>query len=186
MGPPGSGVELVTLVDGRIRVFPLDERGRLGEHIELGASDGARDQIVAVYCADFTGNGLTDIVGIAPDSATPIRLWPQETNPYDASPGARGRRPGAELRFESPPLRDAQPVAFANRAASSLAVVERATNRVAVFDFVEKNIEPPAPTEGRVSERDLQADILPLPGAATAAGADRSRSVVVADISSTA
>lgn len=186
MGPAGSGVELVTLVNGRIRVFPINERGRLGEHLELGASDGARDQIVAVYCADFTGNGLTDIVGIAPDSATPIRLWPQENNPYDASSSTtagRARRPGAELRFESPPLRDAQPVVFPNRAGVSLAVVERATNRVAVFDFVQQPIEPPAPAEGRVSERDLQADILPLPGAG-ASGADRSRAVVVADITS--
>lgn len=182
MGPAGSGPELVTLVNGRIRVYPINERARLGEHLELGASDGARDQIVALYCADFTGNGLTDIIGVSPDSSTPIRLWAQESSPYDtadASGQRRGRRPGAELRFESPPLRDAQPVAFPNRAASSLAVIERTTNRVAIYDFVEQTIEPPAPSEGRVSERDVQADILPLPGGG---GADRSRSVVVADL----
>lgn len=185
MGPAGSGPELVTLVNGRIRIYPINERGRLGEHLELGASDGARDQIVAVYCADFTGNSLIDIIGISPDSATPIRLWAQESSPYDtadASGQRRGRRPGAELRFESPALRDAQPVAFPNRAASSLAVIERATNRVAIYDFVEQTIEPPAPSAGRVSERDVQADILPLPGG----GADRSRSVVVADLTGNA
>ncbi len=173
-GAPGGGPEVVTLVNGRVRVYPITNQGRLGEYVELGANDGSREQIVAVYAADFTGDGLKAVLAAVPDNAFPIRLWAQES-----ASGSSTRRLGPELRFESAPLRDAQPVAFKNRAGESLAVIERSTNRVMVYDFVTETIEPAS--EGRsgatVAERDVQAEILALPGAGSGA-----RSVVVADV----
>lgn len=183
MGRPGDGPEVVTLVNGRVRVYPITQQGRLGEYTELGANDGSREQIVAVYAADFTGDGLTDILAAVPDNAFPIRLWAQEgANPAatarDSSAGVQ-RRLGPELRFESAPIRDAQPVPFERRAGASLAVVERSTNRVMVYDFATEAIEPAAPGAASVGERDVQAEILALPGGGGASGA---RSVVVADV----
>lgn len=181
MGRPGDRPEVVTLVNGRIRVYPITQQGRLGEPVELGANDGTREQIVGVYTADFTGDGLIDIVGVAPDNAFPIRLWAQEKADA-ASEEASTRRLGPELRFESAPLRDAQPVPFGWRGASSLAVVERSTNRVMVYDFVTEPVEAPS-ADARATERDVQAEILPLPGAGGAGGgASGPRPVVVADI----
>ena len=174
MGAPGSGPEVVTLVNGRVRVHTITNQGRLGEYVELGANDGSREQIVAVYAADFTGDGLTDILAAVPDNAFPIRLWAQEV-----ASGTPTRRLGPELRFESAPLRDAQPVSFEHRASDALAVIERTTNRVMVYDFVTETIEPASdPGAGAtVAERDVQAEILSLPGGGTGA-----RSVVVADV----
>ena len=159
MGAPGDGPEVVTLVGGRVRVYPITHQGRLGEHVELGANDGAREQIVAVYTADFTGDGLTDILAAVPENSHPIRLWAQEQDSTADSRSGAKRRLGPELRFESAPLRDAQPVEFANR--------------VMVYDFVTEQIEPES-AAARVAERDVQADILSLPGS--------TRSVVVGDI----
>jgi hypothetical protein len=173
MGAPGDGPEVITLVGGRVRVYPITAQGRLGEHVEIGANDGAREQIVAVYTADFTGDGLADILAAVPENAFPIRLWAQERVAGSGGDAANNRQLGPELRFESAALRDAQPVEFPNRAGASLAVIERATNRVMVYDFVTETIEPESAT-ARVAERDVQADILSLPGS--------TRSVVVGDV----
>ncbi|MGP1308960.1 MAG: FG-GAP repeat domain-containing protein [Phycisphaerales bacterium] len=169
LGERNDGPEVVTLVGGRVRVYSITRNGMLGDHVELGANDGSREQVVAVYTEDFTGDGLTDIVGVVPDNAFTIRLWAQER--------AVPRRLGPELRFETPPLRDAQPVRFPDRAAASLAVIERATDRVRVHDLAVERVRSESSGD-TVVERDAQAEILSLAGSSGSG----TRSVVVADI----
>ncbi len=118
-------LELVGLVDGRLRIWPLGADGRLGVPTELASGD---DRIIAVLVEDYDGDGLDDIAGIVGDSEAPVRIW--------LASREDGRKTfGAELRFEAPPLMEAAPVRLPGADAAMLAVIERPTRRVVLHGF---------------------------------------------------
>jgi len=140
------GLEIVTLVNGRVAVAPIAEGGGVGEPELFGAGD----PIVAVYAADLSGDGLTDVVGVSPESDTPLRVWMQTRDADD-----RGAL-GPERRFETPALREADVVSLPGFDQSALALIERPTRRVVLSRLVRESVdlresagEPEAPLEIR-------------------------------------
>lgn len=161
----GPSPELLATVAGRIHAFPLSSAGVIGEPVELGAGD----DLAAMFVADFSGDGHSDILGVAPNDPAPLRLWVQ--NVSGAADQKRGRL-GAEIRFEMPALVEAEPVRFPGRDAASVAVIERASRRIVVYDLAQQE------EGGRVAgEREVQPEVGAFSG-----GTDRDRSVAVGDI----
>lgn len=165
-----SAPEVLAIVEGRVNVFPLSSDGTLGEPVQLGSGGSARQQLVAFFVEDYTGNGRNDILGVIPEDPAPLRLWLQRSDPADASRGVIG----PELRFESPALRETDPVRFPGRAAASIAVIERASRRMVFYDLAQ---EPIATATAAGAEREVQAE-----ATAFRDGDNKDRSVVIADI----
>lgn len=168
-----SEPELLAIAGGRVQVFPMSSGGVLGNPLELGSSG----QIAAIFAEDFDGDGLTDLLAAAPDDASPLRLWLQTPDPRPGAT-AKGQKHGllpSELRFEMPPLIEAQPVRFHDRKAASIAVIERASRRVVLYDVTRSAIAEAATDPS--AERPLQAEV-----GGFVDGASKGRSVVVADL----
>ncbi len=145
-----SSPELVTLADANIIVVPLESSGAFGEPTVVSPSGDA----VAVFVEDYNGDGLQDLLGLAPEAVAPARFWLQRQDPRkDVKSGLLG----AELRFEMPGLREAQPVRIPGRAGASVAVIERSSRRVVLSDLVE---EPFAPGSGR----EIRPEVRGYPG----------------------
>jgi hypothetical protein len=126
----GPGKELVSIVDGKVSVWPLDG-DTLGAPTELGAG-GAR--VVATILEDFDGNGTIDILGVVPEDAAPVRAWFTER---------QGDRlfVGPQVRFEMPPVREVSAVRLPGQKAALIATVERPTKRVAFHRVGRSRIE---------------------------------------------
>lgn len=120
-GPP----EVVGLVGGKVRIWPIEPNGKLGTAQELTAGD---EKVIAVLPGDFDGDGLTDLAGVVPDDESPIRLWLASRNDGE-------KTFGPQLRFEMPSVVEAMVVPGED--ADRLAVIERPTKRVVVYDLVE-------------------------------------------------
>lgn len=125
-----SKAELIGIVNGRISIWPLDG-DTLGTPVELSAGSG---NIVAVLVEDFDGNGTPDIVGIVPDDPSPVRVW------FTTKDGDRTVI-GPQLRFESPPLREASAVRLPTRQGALLGLIERPSKRVVFNEFVRAEID---------------------------------------------
>ena len=169
----GPDTEVLAIAGGRVQVFPLSAGGVIGNPTEMGSSG----QLAAIFPEDFNGDGLTDLLGAAPDDASPLRLWLQTEDPSPPS-GARGSKHGllpSELRFEMPPLIEAQPVRFPKQAAASIAVIERASRRVVLYDVSRSDVVEGSSDPS--SERPLQAEV-----GGFVDGTSKSRSVAVADL----
>lgn len=165
--------EIIAIAAGRVQVFPLSAGGVIGNPIEMGSSG----QMVAVFSEDFDGDGRMDLLAAAPDDVSPLRLWLQTEDPRPAG-GARGAKQGllpAELRFEMPPLTEVQPVRVPKRAAASIAVIERASRRVVMYDVTRSDIAEGSSDPS--AERLLQAEV-----GSFVDGASKSRSVAIADL----
>ena len=121
--------ELVGIVDGNVQVWPL-EGDALGQPLDLAA--GGR--VVAFVVDDFNGDGRADLVGIVPDDAAPIRIW------FGGADARRGA-PGAQHRFEMPALLECTSLRLPGAAASRLAVIERASKRIVLYDVASEEIE---------------------------------------------
>jgi hypothetical protein len=161
----GSAPELIAAVGGRIHAFPLSGAGEIGEPVEIGAGG----ELVAMFVEDYDGDGFSDIVGVAPNSPAPLRLWLQAVSGRGEQ--KRGRL-GAELRFEMPALVEAEPVRFPGRPAASIAVIERASRRIVFYDLAQPD------SAARVAgEREVQPEVGAFRG-----GTSRDRSVAVGDI----
>lgn len=158
-----AGREIVTLVDGRIGVFGLSADGAIGEPVMLGSGD----PVVASYTEDFNGDGLTDVLGVSPEADAPLRVWLQ-------SLGTDGTGTlGAERRFETPPLREVDPVRRPGREAAAIAVIERQTRRVVLEELERQPVE--LRDRGSADDAPLEISTFQNPSAA-------GRAVVVADI----
>lgn len=171
----GPDPELLAVARGRINVFPLSSTGALGQQTELGSSRSQDDAIVAIFVEDFDGNGLADVLGAVPDSAAPLRVWLQR--PASESRDAFGPKDGllgSELRFEMPALREAEPVRTPGAQGAAIAVIERASRRMVLYDLTQEQIERPEVA----GERDVQAEVRGFPSG----GEARDRAVAVADI----
>ncbi len=165
--------EIVAIAAGRVQIFPLSSGGVIGNPVEMGSSG----QMVAVFAEDFDGDGRADLLAAAPDDASPLRLWLQTEDPRPA-PGARGSKQGmlpAELRFEMPPLSEVQPVRVPKRGAASIAVIERASRRIVLYDVSKSDIVEAS--SDPTSERMLQAEV-----GGFVDGASKNRSVAIADL----
>ena len=137
--------ELITIVEGNIQAWPLDEDS-LGKPMVLATED----RIVAFELADYDGDGLDDIVGLVPDSSEPVRLWITKSD-------AGIRSMGPQLRFEMPPLREFASVRLPGNEAARMAIIERASRRIVLYEVDRETIE----TSG---DRDASIEIYPFLG----------------------
>ena len=122
--------ELLALVDGEIHIWTLNGTS-LDEPLELAADA----RIVAFRLEDYNGDGRTDIAAILPDDRAPIRLWLGENEDGVAVLGP-------QRRFEMPPLIEFEPVRLPGQAAAHLAVIERISKRLALYELSHEQIEP--------------------------------------------
>ncbi|MEE2972929.1 MAG: VCBS repeat-containing protein, partial [Planctomycetota bacterium] len=150
-------LEVASLAEGRIRIWPLDADGRLGVPEELTAGD---DRVIAILVEDYDGDGLLDIAGIVNDDESPMRLW--------LASRQDGRKTfGPQLRFEMPPLVEAAAIRGPNADAARLAVIERPTRRLVVHALEPHGAENAEPS--------FQVHGFPDPG-------QRKRDIAVADL----
>ena len=137
--------EVIAIAGGKILVHPL-VGSTLGDPVELGSGG---DQIVAFLVEDFDGDGATDVVGIVPESPTPVRIW--------AAVQDGGRKSlGSELRYELPPLREATAVRLPGRKEALLATIERPSRRLAIHELVAKPVESSGTREAPLSIRTFE------------------------------
>lgn len=153
--------ELLVLVDSSINVWDLRNGEIIGEPRTLGTD------INRFWVEDYDGNGMLDVLGSVGDGEAPLRLWLQDAG---TSPGQTTI--GAEIRFDIPPIAEAEPVRINGRAAAAIGVIERATRRVVLYELSSE------PIQGLDigGERDAQLEIRSFDDSA------RDRSIVVGDI----
>lgn len=113
--------ELLALAGGRIRIWPLDG-ARLETPKELNPGDAT---LVAIFAEDVNGDGLKDLIGVAPEDQAPLRIWLARRDDGEKSLGP-------QLRFEMPPLREATAITLPGADRAYLAVIERPSRRLAV------------------------------------------------------
>jgi len=131
--------EVVTIAEGRLAVFPLSRRGRFGEPTMLGAPNA---QLVASFVEDYDGDGMLDIMAIAPDADATIRLWLQrEIAGAGDSPAGPETALGPEARFETPALWELEPVRFDDRKAASIGTIERTSRRIVFYDLMRRPVD---------------------------------------------
>jgi len=117
-----SRPELLSLVKGEIFIWTLDG-DNLGQPVKLLAGEGA----VAFVIEDYNGDGRPDIAGILPENAAPVRMW------FGAVEGGVATI-GPQHRFEMPALREFDAVRLPGERAARIAVIERASKRIVMYD----------------------------------------------------
>ncbi|MDI9403761.1 MAG: VCBS repeat-containing protein [Limnohabitans sp.] len=122
--------DLAAIVAGQVMVWPMDG-SKLGDPIELASGDA----VVALLVGDFDGDGSNDLVGVAPESTAPVRLWLASSE--TAANGATMKRLGSQRRFEMPPLREVTALRLPGAKKDLLARIERQSKRVVVEELVE-------------------------------------------------
>ena len=137
--------ELLTIVEGNIQSFPLDEDS-LGKPVLFATEDS----IAAFELADYDGDGLLDISGIIPNSSEPVRLWLSQITDGE-------KMMGPQLRFEMPTLREFASVSLPNRNAALMAIIERASRKIVLYEITREQIK----THG---DRDVSIEIYPFLG----------------------
>ena len=121
--------ELVTIVNQNIQTFSLDN-----DAIGTPTVFATDDRVITFELADYDGNGLTDIVGIVPNSSEPVRLWLAHSDNGE-------RSMGPQLRFEMPPIREFLSVPLPRRKAALMATIERASRRIVLYEIDRETIE---------------------------------------------
>lgn len=122
--------ELIAVSKGRINVWPMNGDA-LGPALELNGGD---TPLAVFFIEDADGNGLDDVYAIAPDDTAPVRLWLAEGTSEDKSLGA-------QLRFEMPPLREAEAVRLPGEDRGLLAVIEKPSKRVVLLELDRETVE---------------------------------------------
>ncbi|MDG2423040.1 MAG: VCBS repeat-containing protein [Phycisphaerales bacterium] len=115
--------ELAAITEGKITIWPLDGTS-LGSPEKLSA--GTRMQ--AFIPADYNGDGLKDIAGIIPDDMAPVRIWFGQNHRNE-------RLLGAQTIFEMPPINEFEAVGLPGKPNDRIAVIERSSHRVVVYDL---------------------------------------------------
>ncbi len=160
--------EVLTLVNGRIAIVPLDAKTGFGEPQHLGAEG----QMTEFVTGDFNGDKRSDVLGVSQGSEAPLCLWLQTPEG-----GEGANRPGTlprELRFEMPQLQTLAPVTIPGSANDHIAVLESTSRRMVLYELVRETL---ATTPGGVTERDVQAEI-----GGFVDGTSKMRSVALADM----
>jgi hypothetical protein len=146
-----SAPEVVTISGTKIAALSVDSRGRFGEPRLLGSTD----QVRGLEVADMNGDGLLDLLAAVPDDPAPVRLWVQSQDPTST---AKFGMLASEQRFEMPGIRDFETLRFRRRAAASVGVIERASQRVVFYDLAPEGA--PVSADGAVAtEREVQAEV---------------------------
>jgi len=151
--------ELITIAEGKLNIFAMN-----GDQLSEPTVISAGEPMIAFLIEDFNGDGLTDVVGVIPEDSAPIRMW---------LAGQDGPRKvlGAQLRFEMPALREAEPVRLPGIAAARLATIERASKRLAVYELAHETIEGSGNRDASIRTYSF-----------TDAGKQRTRQNTVADV----
>ena len=126
----GHRPELASLVDGEIHIWPLDVDD-LGQPVRLAAGP----DMVAFVLEDYNGDGRLDVAGIIPEDPAPVRLW---LGSEEDGVGTLG----PQVRFDLPPLREFEAVRLPGVDAASMAVIERASKRIVLYELASQEIEP--------------------------------------------
>ncbi len=124
-----DGDELLAIVDGNIHIWSLDG-AELGQPTQLAAGEN----IIGFALEDYNGDGRIDIAAGIPDDPAPVRLW------LAAEDGGESVL-GAQARFEMPPLFEFEPVRLPGRAGALIAVIERASKRLVVYEVTSVDID---------------------------------------------
>jgi hypothetical protein len=151
--------ELLSLVKGEITIWPLD-RDTLGQPVELSAGE----RVIATILEDYDGNGRLDVAGVIPDDPAPLRLW---FGGVDEGLGMLG----PEIRCEMPPLMESAAVRLPDRAAARLAVIERVSRRIVIYEVATT----------RVAEKGDRDAAMRVHGFTDAGNRDRDHAVVDVD-----
>ncbi|MBX3357513.1 MAG: VCBS repeat-containing protein [Phycisphaeraceae bacterium] len=162
--------EIIAIADDRIQVFPLSRTGTIGQPSRIGTSA----PFAAFFVEDYNGDGLQDVLGVVPEASTPLRLWLQRQDPRRV--GKSGLL-ASELRFEMPSLREVENVRLPGRAAASIAVIERVSKRMVLYDLINSAIEPAASLQSTGGERRVRAEVW-----AFDEGSNKDRAVRVVDL----
>ena len=120
--------ELLAIVKGRMCIWPLDG-AQLGQPRLLAAGK----EIVEFRSADFNGDGRGDIAALLLETPAPLRMW-------FSSADNGGKALGAEHRFALPPVQAMEPVDLPNHDHAMLALVERASKRIAVHALESEHV----------------------------------------------
>ena len=118
--------EIIGNVGGKIMIWPL-EKDQLGTPTELDIGAG---NVVASVIEDLDGNGTPDVMGVVPEDASPVRIW------LSSREGDKLVL-GPQLRFEMPPLREAETVRLPGEKQALIGTIERPSKRI-VFSRMEK------------------------------------------------
>lgn len=159
-----EGRELLVTVGGAVNVVPLSARGAIGEPTPLGSPAGVR----AVFVEDYDGDGRSDVLAVAPLDAAPVRVWLQSRGTTGSGELTR------ELRFEMPPLREAEPVRLPGEKACAFATIEEPTRRITLYRLTRESV--PEGSDGTQGE--VLAEVV---GFADGRAADRAVDVVDLD-----
>ncbi len=130
-----EGLEAIGIVGGRLQVWPILDGYRLGQPTVLSAGTG---NLAGFSIDDIDGDGHRDIAGLIPEDGAPLRVWLATVDPQ-----AGTRSFGPQLRFEMPALRQLGTVRLPSDPAARLAVLERASKRLALYELA-----PDADEEG--------------------------------------
>ena len=134
--------ELLSIVDGNFAWWPLN-----GTHLGAMQRRPAGVNLSAVIAADYDGDRMMDVAGIAPDDDAPVRIW-------FAQRDGDIRGLGVQAPFEMPPLIEFEAIGQSNTAdsriavefeaigqsntaGSRIAVIERQTQRIVLYDVVQ-------------------------------------------------
>jgi len=157
-----EGAELLAMVGGRVRIWPLNG-GNLGPSTDLAGGG----PMVAFLVDDFDGDGLNDIAGVIPEDPAPVRLWLASGNPQE-------KNFGPQVRFEMPPVREVTslrlPVDKGGDRGALLGVIERASKRLVFYDLEKSTIEPAGDRDAAVRVHTFRD------------GSNRKRSTALGDI----
>lgn len=159
--------EVIALVAGKINVYELRDGVVRGEPTVLGSGG----DLLAFFVEDFDGDGAKDILGAIPENPSPVRLWLQSVG---QAGGPKRGVIGPESLFEMPALVEIEPVRLDGRDAASIAVIERATRRIVLYDLIREDV---ASASASGAERDAVVEVFAFRG-----GADKSRAVAIADV----
>jgi hypothetical protein len=121
--------ELLGIVNGKINIWPITGNN-IGTPVELAA--GA--PIIALAIEDYNGDKRLDVAGIIPDDPAPVRLW------LGSIENGVGKI-GPQIRFEMPPLREFEPVRLPKEDAAAIAVIERTSKRIVMYDVSTEPVE---------------------------------------------
>ena len=124
-----SKPDLAAIVAGQATVWQLNG-SKLSDAVELGSGE----PVVALITGDFDGDGHTDLVGVSPDNAAPVRLWLASV---ETSPTGDIAMLGAQRRFEMPPLREVTALRLPGAKKDLLARIERSSKRIVIEELVQ-------------------------------------------------
>ena len=128
-----EGLEAIGIVGGRLQVWPILDGYRLGQPTVLSAGTG---NLTGFLIEDVDGDGHRDIAGLIPEDGAPLRVWLATVDPRSGE-----RSFGPQLRFEMPALRQLGAVRLPADPATRLAVLERASKRLALYELAPDSIE---------------------------------------------